>query len=305
MAIFRYCFRGCRAAVSYRAMVGLLYGAVALIAFIPAASVRSSMASILGSSVSADVLGAGFNFTIIGDILRNHGKELSASLGSVMPAFVLLIAVNLFFSGGIIAAVDAGEPSLQEYFRNCARYVGRMTRLFVLMLAIAVLVLLGAVVVLSAVGGMITRGADSEVPLFWMAGVDVVAAAFLLFVVLLIDDYAKIALVVENERSVWRSLKEAAVFLWSSRLAAGGISLMVFLLWAFLSAVYLALEAGFTPSAGGLVFLLVLLQQAYVAARVLLRVGWLSAETELYKDRRGIRSFGLQRAGMGVMIDID
>ncbi len=305
MAIVRYFLEGCRKAVSFRAMAAVIYCALTLIAFIPAVSFRSSLNSALDASLSAESLNSGFDFTVLGDIVRNHGNELTASLGGLLPALALSFIVNLFFAGGIIAAADSGETSVREFFRSCAEYMGRFTRLFLLMVGIAVLSLIGIVVLLMIADTAITGGASSEDPTFWAIGLDILVAGILLYALSLVDDYTRIAIVVERETSVFQSLKHSLAFLWSSKFAAGGLTLLMVLVWAAFFLVYLAIEREIDGSATAVLVGLVILQQLLVASRVVLRIAGFGAETRLYQDRCHAADNRVDGIGMGVMIDID
>ncbi len=305
MSIIRYFFQGCRAAVSSRAAVLVIYCAVTLIALVPAVSFRSAMNAALGSSVSAEALVSRFDFQVVGDLLRNHGKELSASLGGLLAVIVLSACVNLFFSGGIISAASTGETSLREFLRSCGEYVGRLVRVMLLIAAIALVTLIGTVILLALVDGAMTGGASSEDALFWTIGVDVLVAGVLLVILSLIDDYARIALVVDDEPSAFRSLKKSVAFVWSSKFAAAGLTLLIVLAWVVLSLIYLAIEWGIGSSAATAVIGLIIFQQLLVAARVVLRIAGLGAETRLYQDRRNVMRGAMEDPGMGVIIDID
>ncbi|HTX98509.1 MAG TPA: hypothetical protein VMG09_00675 [Bacteroidota bacterium] len=305
MAIVRYLLGGCRTSFTLRAIAAVVYVAVAVIAIVPAASFRSSFDAALGATVARDVLNNGFSFTVVGDLLRNHGKELSASLGSLVPSLALWLIVNLFFSGGVIFAAGAGECTVQEFFQKCARFMGRLFRLMLLIGIVALLALLGVSIVLSVVNEVITNGALSEDPGFWAFGVDIAVIAIVALLVLLVDEYAKIALVVEDEPSALRGLRESLIFLWSSKLAVVGLTLLILVVFLVLTAVYLGvasvLDSSAILAAGGLF----VLQQLLVASRVLLRIAGFGAETALYQDKRWEQQYRLGRGGMGAIIDID
>ena len=218
---------------------------------------------------------------------------------------VLSVCVNLFFSGGIIAAASTGEASLREFLRSCGEYVGRLFRVLLLVAAIALVILIGTVIALSLVDMAITSGATSEDALFWAIGVDVLVAGVLLFMLSLIDDYARIALVVDDETSAIRCLKRGVSFAWSSKFAVTGLTLLILLVWIILSGAYLAIEWAMGASTATTVTGLIFLQQALVVARTGLRVAGFGAETRLYQDRRNGVPRAVARGGMGVIIDID
>ncbi|MGA9118486.1 MAG: hypothetical protein WB699_03905 [Bacteroidota bacterium] len=284
MTTFRYFARGCAASWNFRAIAAVLYLATTALALLPALSLRSVLNSSFGPSAATLDLARGFDFTVLGDLMRNHGKEITASLAALFPTMLLSMFVNLFFAGGIIAAAQSGEVTVREFFRNSARYAGRFVRLEVIAVALGLLLMVGLTVGSSLLLDALTTHEMSEWPTVWALLIDGLVIALAMFVLSLVIDYARIALVVEAETSAWKGFRRALVFLFSAKFITTFLSILFLIALGILFALFLGLSS-LADSPGSVALIVtVFFQQAFVIGRVLLRVASFTAETTLYQE---------------------
>lgn len=285
MLIRRCLVTGGRSAVTLRAMVLLLFGVNAIAALPLVFSMRSALLSAFGPSTLLPASAKDFNFAILGDLMRNHGKEISASLGGLGVTMLLVIAVNIFMCGGMLAAVRTGNPSIREFFKNCADYVGRLSRLFCVVAAAGVLL---AGVLFAGTAGVVDAVSDAattEWGGYIALAMCLAVVGVVVFLFLLVDDYARIAVVAEQECGAWRACRKSIRFAWQNKGAVIGLQGIVLVVFVVLAGLYLVLSLVFGGNNGLPAFLaLVLCQQVVVCVQWGLRVAVFGAETELYRS---------------------
>jgi hypothetical protein len=297
----RYFVTGCTTALSFRAIAAVVYCVTTALALVPALSLRSALASAFATSAATLDLARGFDFTVVGDLLQIHGKEFSAALGGVLPALLLSSVVNLFFAGGLIAASRSHEGSVQEFFRTSARYFGRLVRLELIVGVLALLLFVGLSFALALLHGWITSGAMSEWPTVWALLIDAVTVSLALFVLSLVVDYSRIAVIMEEESSAWRGFVRGVSLLGTARLAPAILSFWFLITLGIVAAAFLGLSALIESVSGLALAVLVALQQVFVLLRVFLRVASYAAETNLYEEYSFV-PFNLSRvAGEGIL----
>lgn len=114
-----------------------------------------------------------------------------------------------------------------------------------------------------------------------------VLVVFLLVLVRVTVDYAKISTVVEERRSMFRAALVGLRTVVTHPLRTMGVYLVMGLLGLLLTALYFFLAPGAAGSGPGLIALSLLVGQVYLLLRWVLRISLLSAETRVFKTVRG------------------
>ncbi len=122
--------------------------------------------------------------------------------------------------------------------------------------------------------------------LFWVL-LAASACAFLLVLVRVVFDYAKILVVVESRRSVLGALRDAVRFVLSRPVATFGIYLGLALAGLLLLAAYAAVAPGAGQSTVAAIVFAFLVGQAYLIAKMYLRLSLLAAQMALYQSTFG------------------
>ena len=112
-----------------------------------------------------------------------------------------------------------------------------------------------------------------------------VGAAMLLF------DYAKVRLVVEDRRSAAGAVVAAARFLVRHPSGAVGLFLANVALYAIVTIVYVVLAPGARHGAGAGVWLTLVAGQAYLLARLVVKLGFVATAVAFFEDRLAHRRY--------------
>jgi hypothetical protein len=251
--------------------------AFALLIALPVAAVLYKS---LGHSLYAGPMSQNFDIAWLAEFRNASGNW---PMAAVSPALVLLFAAYLlmttFVSGGALAVFTREEPA---FWAGCGRYFWRLLRLLLVSLVCYAFVF-AVYNSLGRAGHWIWGRGMLERPLV-LFGWGRAAAVLLLFLfVNMIFDYAKIRLVAENRRSALSAARAAFHFV----CRRPGTTLATYALISSLAAVFAGcywLLSGALPRTALVWLALVLIvQQAFVAFRVWLKLLYLAAQVEVWR----------------------
>lgn len=248
------------------------------------------------ASLRPEIAGIGFAPRNVEILLRGElparlfagGRSLELSLDPVLLALGLAyLLVQAFLTGGLLAAFRARAPlRSRALLHGSAFYFGRMLR-------VALLGLLAAWVVF-LLNGPFARFADARAldsvseatAMAWTLGRHALLLLALL-VVHALSSYAKAICVLEERASALLAWLSAAAFcirhagaVAAQYAAVAAAGLLTFAVWAFLDAGWETI--GYRSQA-----LTLLLLQAFVVARLALRLGLMGGQLELYRREAG------------------
>jgi hypothetical protein len=283
---------------------------VTILTALPAALLlRETLRSHLGSSLAADQAASGVNYewwteftaqssglgrtfttTVIGfaAVLDN----LSAFLDNeTRPAAILWLAgvylvVWLFLTGGIVDRFARNRPTRShEFFTACGVYFVRFLRLAPVV-AVTYYVLLAYVHpwLFDRLYDRLIRDVTVERTGFFLRLALYAVFGLLLVIINVIFDYAKVRAVVEDRRSMLGAL--GASFRFVRRHAGSVIALygLAGLLFVAVLVIYAFVAPG-AGSAGLQMWLGLLITQAYVLARLWVRLVFFASEAALFQGR--------------------
>jgi hypothetical protein len=212
----------------------------------------------------------------------------------LLPAAVLLL-VWAFLGGGIIGRYSRPlEPwSAADFVRNSAEYFFRFVRLTILSIALYFAITKWVAVPLHRWVESATRDVTVERIAMAYTGLVYLVVLVLLVLLALTVDYAKILLVLTRRRSSLLAFVDSVRFI----LANSGATIGLYLLLGIIGIVILVVYAGLAPgptqsSVSGLAASFVL-TQAFVIARIILKLWFLASQTALCDSRRAA---GIQAA---------
>ena len=279
MSVLRSFWKGCKRATALWPALLLLYlvdVAFALLLVVPPVD---RLAELFGHSAMAPEL--------LGPVALDWLVELPAGLdGSFFPwplyPLVLLpfFLVGTFLRGGTLGALVRGVPPFRwtDFFFDAARFFWRLLLLlpfFIPGLIVAGLIFLGINLLL----GLVPSSGTAETV---VTALRAAALPFLLFLLLLAVDYARVSLVLAPERSLWRHVGRGAWFLMRRFHRVVPLGLAFALVAALFGALYPALLQ--LPVVAGSFFLAPLLQQLTVLLLTWQRVASLGGEVALYRE---------------------
>ncbi len=241
------------------------------------------IASTLGHSLESERLFEQFDLSWIPEMMRTAGAPAGSTLGAVAALTgVLYLVASTFLSGGAIAVLlHPGQSS----FASCARYFPRFARLLVWTLPCYAIVF----AVYGGMGKAIAKFAENSMQAHVWIELGWLRMAIGLVLLLLVNgvaDYAKIILVEEGRSGAFAALLDAFRFAIRVR-SAMLVMLAVQALGGVLLLVYHGISEITPQTSLAGVFLLALIRQVYVAARLWLRLAGWSAGARFYETIRG------------------
>ncbi len=270
---------GLRQVFRFRKLIALFYFVNLVAAFLVAAPIAMLIGTSLGHSLESDRLFLNMDPSWIMETLYQFRfwPATSASL-SLGLAAILFLVVNTFLAGGTLALYYREHDA---FFSASARYFGRMFRLMLISLLFYGLVFMAANAATKAI--TYVRESSMQAKLWILLGWGRLAVElFLLGVVNMIFDYAKISIVTDGTRSPLRAVVNG----W--RFAANRKTPTLAVYWVCAAAGFLALLVyhGMTEliqqqSAAAIIAVLIL-RQAYTITRILIRLWTWSSELGFY-----------------------
>jgi hypothetical protein len=170
-----------------------------------------------------------------------------------------------------------------QFWAGAATHFGRFVRLA--LYAIPVLGVLYSVQYLETGVQRLVWGEDAYQNVTYWGGVIRLGIATLSMICFgAIFDYARIHAVLHEERkmrvSMWRAIK----FTFGNFVPAFGLAFLMFLCGALLLAVYNPIANSFSAANGLIIFMLFLVQQFYMLARLALKLSLYAGELHLYQQ---------------------
>ncbi len=254
-----------------------------------AAAVAFPLVMIVQTELGHSYLGSNvrpFDLMGLGEALLKYQDAMPAVIGGLVVSGLLFLGLYVFLNGGIIGRLldREGRTTLQTFFGDCGRYFWRFARLFLASLVFLILTFGVILRVLSALAGLWIENASTEWTSVILRNLHFFAALLLLSVVHMVFDYARIAVVADEETKVLRALHHALNFL----------KKRFFRSWAL----YLLIVAGFVAGTvlfyavfgllSGPTVLFVLLGFVWMQLNVLFRI-WVkalffAAQAEFYRS---------------------
>ncbi|MCM2256887.1 MAG: hypothetical protein NDJ94_14615 [Vicinamibacteria bacterium] len=270
---------GLRAISRHRRLVLVLWAfglALSLAATFP---LWRALAAAIGPLPHADSLS--FSAEIFADLVELRPGLMTGLGAAAASTFGLGVLVGIVFAGGALEVLTSRDdrPFAHRFGRGAFRFFGRFLRLGAITCAIALplAALVGGP--LFALSTRLRRDSGSE----WLAigtwGAALLAIGLVVLVVLLVQDAARVRIVTTDERRVRKALRPALSTVWRGKAAWLGTWMLNALALLVLFAAYLAVAEAIP--AGRALFLLLLLQQAFVLSRCGLRVALLGSEVAL------------------------
>ncbi len=221
----------------------------------------------------------------LGDFIYKYQDMAPAALAMILVSLLLYAVLYVFLNGGIIGRLlDRDAPATpQAFFADCGRYFWRFAGLFLVSLlfyALAFGVILEA---LSALVNPVLENARTEWTVFWISDLRTIIALLLLSLVHMVFDYARILVVVADERSFLRALRAAFVFLGKRFFRAWSLCLLIGAGFLAGTAVYLLVGGNLPDSGLFWLGLSILWGQAFIVFRVWTKMVYFSVQAEFYR----------------------
>jgi len=243
-------------------------------------------------SPEAGTLLRGFNFGVFADLVKYDQAGAFAILTSAALAVACVSWLSSpFVMGGILKVLSrqgSGRTTMHLFFGGGGAFYWRFFRLMIvggICMGVVGGVVMAALAAIQA--PIIAAGLESA--LYRWVGIDLLAISLVMGLFMLALDYARIRVMLDDSRGMFRAYFRALAFVLRNPLATFGMALLVIVPVKLLNVVYVAYESESQAAATwGAILTLILVQQAIAMARVGLRVTLVDAERRYVGDVGGM-----------------
>jgi hypothetical protein len=214
----------------------------------------ASLAYVLFSSVFTSALGrsglaAGLmtkaDMNVLFEALTTSGRPLGVMMSGLFALLLVYFLASIFIQGGILGGLVDGsgrERSGRVFFAGGAAHYGRFLRLTFYSIVLWVPALVGYVAV-SLLLGVATKDPTKEQLSFDLDIVRIVLAVFVIFLIKMIMDYARIQIATQDTDEVFQALIGAVRFVFGRPALTLGLyyllgltGFLIFVVWRLFSA---------------------------------------------------------------------
>lgn len=281
-------FGGLRTVSHAKRLAVLLWVFFLLIAGSAATPAAAVIARSLGHSKWTEELLRGLDPSWVAETLFDTHGCVAPAVPVVFGLTLAMVLIgHLLIAGGAIAVFTSDDRhyTAARFFEGCGRYFWRFFRLFLLSLILCGIALL-INSVLKALQQAIWGEGMVETPVFYSTRIRICLLVFLLVVVGMVTDYARIRLVVEPGRSAIRAMSWSIKFVLRNFGRCLLIWIVLMLLGAVLYLLYGRIAALAPQGSLGGALLLAGIQQVYVMSRLWLRLVFWASQAEMYLGLR-------------------
>lgn len=215
-----------------------------------------------------------FDFTVFYDFMQKNGKSLIAMIPVSLVLSGFYMALNIFFSGGILSQFTVRDTfKLNEFLKNSGHYFLRFFLLFLLQVVFLVIAFI-AIFVVFGIFGAIANGKTEPTFVAWMffpSAFTFVSITYLLNV----GDYARVLLHRDELLNPWKAFWKATDYVFRN-FKTMQIYWAVVVVGFAVMLVYLFLESSIGMTSGFKIWLMFIIQQFFIFCRVFIRTWNLS-----------------------------
>jgi hypothetical protein len=273
---------GLSAAWNEKKMLFWLYGFNLIFAYLITLPIAMMLTKALDQTTAADKLLQAFDFTIYTTIMDKFGTGVS--LGRTITTIGLLyLVVNIFFAGGILKIfIEENKFKLKNFFDGCVEYFNRFLRLFLLSVLCIIFAILMYFLISKAFGLITTNSTTEHLPLIFFI-LKFLLLGFMLTIVNMLFDYAKIMTVVNDFNGMFKTVKQAMMFVMMSPRKTTVLYFSYLITVIFLMIIYLLVE-NFIPVTGWLTILIFFLwAQIFMISRIWIRMSFFAGQYSFYR----------------------
>jgi len=251
------------------------YAVTLLLAGLTALPWRALIYAEAGQSLILADLVKGFNYTFVNDFLQNYGAALGPLLNLSLLALIPYFLAMVFLVTGLVALILKSPATYERavFWGGGGEYFSRILRLTLLFLVIHSLVLFVFILLyLTVIQGASPAKLDNEAiitaSLNWLVPLYILAAAL----VFMWQDYAKVFLIRQQERWIWRPVGQSIRFVVRNFKNCYLTYLLNMLLLALVFLINHLITSMFEIDSAATIFVSFLISQVFLIARYVLKV---------------------------------
>jgi len=230
------------------------------------------------------------SITGIGAVLNNiqalfYGSFVNSLYSPIFIMALIFMIMNTFFTGGLLAIYKSEEQfyTMKEFFKGCGKYFFKFLRLLLISLVLYVVVYIWGRGLLDSLHGYLTQNAGTERFVVILGFVKDIIIIFVIFLINMIFDYAKVRTVLEEGKWMIIETLKSISFIFSNFFRA----LLVYYLYALLGLIFIVLYwLGHTYIPQVTIWMIVAaiaVQQVYIIINIWVRYSLLGSEMAFYK----------------------
>ena len=222
----------------------------------------------------------------LGEAMLKHQDALAAFVAGLVACGFAYLVFHIFLNGGVVGRLldREGPADLASFWGDCGRYFWRFVRLFLVSLLFLALTLGIFMKLVSGLFAPLSEAAVTEWPPLILSNLHFLIALLLLSIVRMIIDYARIAVVADEERKALKALRQALTFLRKRFFRAWAIYMLIVAATVAGSIVfYVVLGRLGAPAVVQVVAALVWMQ-LYVVFRIWIGTLFVAAQAEFYRS---------------------
>jgi len=196
----------------------------------------------------------------------------------------IYIIVQTFYSGGLISVFNIPQKDhISDFFYGGVKYWLRFSKVLSLTLMLVVL----AFTINNLLGDLLAwifRERDFQLAEFIFRSLRYVLLIFLIGIVMLISEYSKVVIGVEDSSKVLRSIFDAVIFIKQNFILVFIVFLVISIFGAIGAIVYNIIDIFVPGEPFAFLFITFILQQILIIFRLFIRMLFISTEVNIFKD---------------------
>lgn len=264
-------------------VVTIIYTITMMLGLILAFTFNSIMTNNFVNRSDLHKLFGDFNFTVYFDFMNNYGNMIKPLTNIMIWFGFFYFFFTVFFSGGILKLFEGSsiKSKSQAFFAGSAKFFFRFLRLGIYILIFQAI---GFAVIAVGFSSIFNRAlpASTEPKLFTMLVVwGAVHLVYFIFVSV-VSDYAKITLVKEDSKKVWKAMWLSFKFTAKKIYLTFSLYIILLIFPILLFAVYFWIDGFFGMTSGVGIIIMFFVQQIFIWFRLFAKAWILGSEHDLF-----------------------
>lgn len=291
MKVLKSYSAGIKGATLQPKMIGVLW----LVNFIFGSVLYFLCSGLISRSLASSEMSEGllrkFDLSVFFEFLAHHSQSIQTIFSTAFVLIFIYSLVSIFLYGGILFIVAsrsrfnelAAEKKGfgQAFFEGAGKFFGRFLRLAVysLLLWVGFIIL---ILILHLILHAFTAGGTNEKTIFYFFWIEAAVGLFLLFLIRMIVDYARITIVQGDSRYVFASLFRSIKFIFQNFGRTLALYYLLLLTGVVFFGIYWALKSIIPSYSLVTIIIAFLIAQLYIASHGWLRIAFQAGQWRLF-----------------------
>ena len=268
-------------------LINILFSSVIFFLFL------KYLTAALGNSPAAEGLLKKFDFNIFFELIIHKGGPLQTIFYAAFILACLFFLVSIFLNGGILSVLISSHRSSEDqgegrrfsrvFFQGAGQFFGRFFRLCIYSLILWIAVVLIHLLLNFALKPLTADGTNEKL-MFYLILIQVAVGVFFVFLVHMILDYACIKIVIEDSRSVFRSLFQMTGFVFRRFGKTLALYYLLIMTGAGLCVIHWFIQKSIQTSSFLPILVAFTVGQVFILSRGWLKIAFQAAQLDYYSS---------------------